>query len=1270
MGKIKLSVTAFVFLLAGFFQSARAQQFDIHPVYYTIFDQDSLAGFNESEARAIAIHERYLGSEFKIKMYRMKREYINQKYNLVSGKVSYQNNYFTNPLPATTPVVPGCTNEDFEASTAGPVTTTNQIAGWTIVEGYNGFVSAGSAASLTAYYPNGLSGANSCNLTGCCPMPPAHTELIDCSAPGGYVDNTIGSQYPIFSVFGTGTVSGAASTNSQITQGMFGTKVLRLNDENTGDYSMAKLSKTFSVSSSNALFQFAFISVFAPGHGCCDAGAFQIKLYDNGTSASGTPTTISCPSFSVSAPSTACTATVPMTYYIVNSWTPNNPNNFNNIYNPWKISSLDLSSYIGKYITIEVITSDCTAGGHFGCVYFDAQCGPMTVYGNGNAYDAGSNVVVPTCGAAGATICAADGLGPYSWAGTGVTPDQGVPSMTNQCITTTISTTYTLYMQPQGACTPISRVVQSSITPAPLLLISGQQAQCGNTLAVVNVTPSGSAMNPSSLIWSPTPLSLNSATTSGQFFVPLTGGGTPTLVSVTAADPLGCKITATINVNPAPPVPTFTIQNVTNSPSLTCSTPSVDLSALTNYTYGTLSYFWASASNTFSQSSINVVNPATYTVTAFDPVTNCGVTQTISIGANLVAPSTTATPMFQNITCANAAASNVTLSAVSNGVNMTQILISPTNGTFVSQAGTVQAACSGPGLYSYCVRNDENGCMTCKTITVTSSDAFPTYQLSSPQSFTLGCSTKSVATIDIVGGQGGGGGVVNYTLLLPGSSTITPIPIPSANTHYTVNAPGTYTVVVQDNVSFCETRTPISVISNTFAPDRSISFQRQILNCFYPSVNLVGVSQNANASFEWNFPFAPGTLANDSLSVNTLTASSNNSVVGVFTLNVTDNANACKSQTIMTVFQNLYKPVAVISGLNALTCKVGTITLNNQSSTSIPAGTFPNTKPVTGIWNGPSPQEQRDSSTSYVAGVPGDYTMTAVDKNNGCSSSTVFTVADKRIYPLMSGINGRLRCGAVTATVSFNSLDGLSDNQLDIRWTRMEGTAVGNSSDSTKRQWQVTRPGNYQAFVTTLSNGCVKTVSASVLGDSLTADFDIDNVSGYAPLTVKFKNTSRSADSVNTSAGISSIWNFGNGDTAMQASKNFDIPETSVFRQPGTYTVTLYINRGVCLEQVSKIIQVEVPSSVEIPNVFTPNGDGVNDIYFIKAASLSDINAVIYDRWGHVVYELKNEKGRIEWDGKNQYGKECAEGTYFYMIKATGADGKAFDEKGTITLAR
>jgi gliding motility-associated-like protein len=63
------------------------------------------------------------------------------------------------------------------------------------------------------------------------------------------------------------------------------------------------------------------------------------------------------------------------------------------------------------------------------------------------------------------------------------------------------------------------------------------------------------------------------------------------------------------------------------------------------------------------------------------------------------------------------------------------------------------------------------------------------------------------------------------------------------------------------------------------------------------------------------------------------------------------------------------------------------------------------------------------------------------------------------------------------------------------------------------------------------------------------------------------------------------------------------------------------------------------------------------------------VSAVIYDRWGHQVYELNNSAtGNISWDGKNQLGKEVAEGTYYYIIKAQGKDGVPYEKKGTISL--
>ena len=76
-------------------------------------------------------------------------------------------------------------------------------------------------------------------------------------------------------------------------------------------------------------------------------------------------------------------------------------------------------------------------------------------------------------------------------------------------------------------------------------------------------------------------------------------------------------------------------------------------------------------------------------------------------------------------------------------------------------------------------------------------------------------------------------------------------------------------------------------------------------------------------------------------------------------------------------------------------------------------------------------------------------------------------------------------------------------------------------------------------------------------------------------------------------------------------------------------------------------------SLLEVPNAFSPNGDGINDEFRVVFKSLKTYNIVIFNRWGRVVYKSNDpSKG---WDGK--IGRNvAASGTYYYVIEATGTD--------------
>lgn len=89
--------------------------------------------------------------------------------------------------------------------------------------------------------------------------------------------------------------------------------------------------------------------------------------------------------------------------------------------------------------------------------------------------------------------------------------------------------------------------------------------------------------------------------------------------------------------------------------------------------------------------------------------------------------------------------------------------------------------------------------------------------------------------------------------------------------------------------------------------------------------------------------------------------------------------------------------------------------------------------------------------------------------------------------------------------------------------------------------------------------------------------------------------------------------------------------------------------------------------SLEIPNVFTPNGDGFNDNFYVKSDNLAGLNMVVYNRWGKKVFETNEISPG--WDGKLN-DKECATGVYFYVVDVHFKNGKVQSKNGTVTLVR
>ena len=92
-------------------------------------------------------------------------------------------------------------------------------------------------------------------------------------------------------------------------------------------------------------------------------------------------------------------------------------------------------------------------------------------------------------------------------------------------------------------------------------------------------------------------------------------------------------------------------------------------------------------------------------------------------------------------------------------------------------------------------------------------------------------------------------------------------------------------------------------------------------------------------------------------------------------------------------------------------------------------------------------------------------------------------------------------------------------------------------------------------------------------------------------------------------------------------------------------------------------------SKMDVPNAFSPNGDGINDIFKVKDGyqSLTEFHAYIFNRWGQKLYEWSDPAGG--WDGTFN-GHEAKQGVYFVLIKAKGADGIQYNIKRDVNLLR
>ena len=875
----------------------------------------------------------------------------------------------------------------------------------------------------------------------------------------------------------------------------------------------------------------------------------------------------------------------------------------------------------------------------------------------------------------------------YTLAGVGNTVTVLGTTLTSNTFTNLTNGIYTVQVTVNGYCGPA--YTQTFALNCCTVFNSNQliaQSNCTNAINGVTITPTGTIV-PVAVVWSPTPgvISGNSLTVNS-----LTPGVTTCTINYGA----GCSTTMSFNMLPAPPPLSFSLVNLTGSQSVTCLTPTINLAAQTNYTFGSVSYTWSSLSFTSNSQTITTTQANTFVVTGIDYGTGCTYTQAITVGMNTVAPTNSVNPPSQAITCISGILT-FTGSASSPTINLQHDWYSPLNplpgGVPIATSQNSISLLSGsisPGTYTLVTTNLTNGCKTMKTVTVTSLDAWPNFSLSSTTNYSVGCAPLNQTTISIINpvSTQTPPATCSYTFLPPSfGGVVTPSVILSGNTSTVTSIPGTWTVIVQDNSNWCRTILSVPIIQNTVAPNVSLSVFTNTLTCKNPTVLGVGTTTTPHTYITWNVPSVPPSLSTSTVVIgdpaNGPNTSTNSLTYANFTVVATNSLNGCQSTSVITVYQNFKPPISnpliSVATPTAIYCTVANapvvLTTGNSTTTS---GGGPSAFVANPCWEGPSPQTPTCGPSSYSCYVPGVYTLTVEDNYNGCKSSGTVNVLDRTQPPVITNPidNAVIDCGGDQATLRF-ILTGTMTGGVRYLITDYPSGAAFSPTNATSQNVNpflggtnsssvnVSLPGMYHYVVTNTLTGCQAYGEFNVIEGGLTATFTPDPATGYAPLNVIFTNQTSSSS---TNTGISSIWSYGNG-----LSEKTNLMTTSTtFTAPGTYTVLLIATKGTCIDSTYKVIRVDIPSKMEVPNIFTPNGDGSNDVFLLHVANMGEINAIIHDRWGNKVYETVSKTGNIAWDGKNFNGKECAAGVYFYIITGMGNDSKEYKTKGNVTLIR
>lgn len=452
-----------------------------------------------------------------------------------------------------------------------------------------------------------------------------------------------------------------------------------------------------------------------------------------------------------------------------------------------------------------------------------------------------------------------------------------------------------------------------------------------------------------------------------------------------------------------------------------------------------------------------------------------------------------------------------------------------------------------------------------------------------------------------------------------------------------VTSEGTYCVLVTDPLSGCTASECIDIDQDQSLPQIVLG-QPDTITCLVDQVQLdaTGSSNTSNIVFTWGVISGPGVIVSGS---NTLMPSVNGP--GVYELTLTDTETQCEVKRTVTVAENTELPSIAITPPAIFNCQADTLQLSIDANNTDPGLS------LTWKTNNGNIIGSNNQTTTQID-MPGTYRVIGYNPNNGCSDS---------VDVIVNQLNAR---PDVNVDVSSPLCEGETNGRIILLPNSSPFTIMLNGTVVSRNELQQLGSGSYQLSIEDASGCELDTVVVVPAAQDRQVDF---------PASIGFLFN----EQVNLTNLLSGI----NGQEIQRI--DWYGPDGMIISNPlnitieGVYSFVLIDING-CEHTGEIMIRIRKDESIFVPNAFTPNNDGVNDVFkpSFESGGITVRQFAIFNRWGDMVY---SEGGDIRldalygWDGR--FGSTLADpAVYVYRIHLQLPDGSEQIMTGDVTLIR